>query len=490
MAKMRTGRKNNVNGGPPDLAPLRPRFIRDEKGLQSRYGDQAYRYSSAAADDDIPITSYKGKTNYRMPKKEYEGILERNKSKLSEYQSKMQEYNTAMQKDAAAQSAYEKRKTEQAEKMKQYDAAMKAGDYLDITDWENREKIGSKLEGSMTGAQYYGGRALTPGEEQAYIKKRQKADPSYNLLPGSKIIASDPEWISYDLMEEGAEKGRVGKKIYESEFAKDKDIQKAQGMYGPVEKHMYTKAISKPAEFTEERPTRLAIPDKPSYPSLEEEPKTASALKERKLRKVTQEAAPEWEAPKPDAEFRRKSPKMGKMKDKYSRQARRKQQVEGVKRALGIGQGPKDLTYEQEGELAKAYFGGETGTGTYEGSGVKDIEGDISMYKEMRKSVRSDKDLSRAEKREKISDYKAGIQKAKKAKEYLERADQPTGFDSSRSDSYNSVEGTGIKTWTPEAMKGYEKKRAYDERSMLDMYSNPEYTGAMSSMLRATRKKK
>jgi hypothetical protein len=517
MAKMRTGRKNGGPGDPPkktnadreivSLPIRRPTSISNRDLIERQYGKDAYKYTMSGEDDGtVAVSGYKAKTpgfenkysldvdpkgkygkkNFRMSREEIDAISARNRARLEEQQAYDKKRREIISEDERAQRGYAQRKAKQAMQMKQYDAGIAAGLH-DVTDLANRYKPGSKLEGTATGAQLYEGRFLSPSEEKKWVDIQKKGDKNYKRLPGSRIVASDPEWIPYYFAEPGEEKRRLEKETYESELAKAEKggykIQEDRGMYGPREAYMFVEGVSKPDPFTEEKPERLDIPEErgDEYYGYEPEPQIEKT-KQFELSprpKQKEEERPEWQEPSKPRSYG-KAFKGAVMKDKRSRQAARKQRVQSIKDTL-TGKGR--ASYKKEGEMAKAYFGDQD-FDSYEGEGTTAIGEDIAMYKDMIKNPSEISGESRAERKERIGAYKSGLKKAKLAKKYLEKAGQEAGFDFSRSDSYNELEGRGIRTYTPQAMKGFREQESYD--AMMD----ESYTGPMSSNLRATRKKK
>ena len=507
MAKMRTGRKNGGPGDPPSrLEPRIPSRIANRGLIERQYGKDAYKYTMPGEESDtVAVSGYKAKTpgfedkysldvdpkgkygkkNFRMSREEIDAISARNRAKLEEQQAYNKKRRSIISEDERAQRGYAQRKAKQAREMKEYDAAIAAG-YTDVTALANRDKPGSELEGTMEGAQFSEGRFLSPSEQKRYVDIEKKANKNYEMLPGSRIVASDPEWISYKLSEEGPEKAKLGKKIYESELAKAEkggyEIQTEEGRYGPREAYSFIKGVSKPAPFTEEKPERLDIPEErgDEYYGYEPEPQIEKT-KTFTLPSIDrpEEERPEWQEPSKPRSYG-KAFKGAVMKDKMSRKAARKQRAQSIKDTL-TGKGR--ASYKKEGEMAKAYFGDQD-FDSYEGEGTTAIGEDIAMYKDMIKNPSEISGESRAERKERIGAYKSGLKKAKLAKKYLEKAGQEAGFDFSKSDSYNELEGRGIRTYTPQAMKGFREQESYD--AMMD----ESYTGPMSSNLRATRKKK
>ena len=310
MAKMRTGRKNGGPGDPPkktnadrEIVSLPPlsinsleSSIRDTIGR--KYGKDAWKYSmSPETDETVAVSGYKAKTpgfenkysldvdpkgkyakkNFRMSREEVDAIYARNRARLEEQQAYDKKRREIISEDERAQRGYAQRKAKQARQMKQYDAGIAAGKH-DLTDLANRDKPGSKLEGTATAAQLYEGRFLTPSEEKKWVDIQKRGDKNFERLPGSRIAVSDPEWVSYYFTEDGPEKRKLEKEIYESELAKAEKggykIQTTEGMYGPREAFMFVEGVSKPDPFTEKKPERLDIPEErgDEYYGYEPEP--------------------------------------------------------------------------------------------------------------------------------------------------------------------------------------------------------------------------
>jgi len=237
MAKMRTGRKNGGPGDPPSrLEPRIPSGISNRGLIERKYGKDAYKYTMSGEDDGtVAVSGYKAKTpgfedkysldvdpkgkyakkNFRMSREEVDAISARNRARLEEQQAYDEKRRAIISEDERAQRGYAQRKAKQARQMKEYDAAIAAG-YPDVTALANRDKPGSEFEGTMEAAQLIEGRFLTPSEQKKWVGIQKRGDKNYEKLPGSRIVASDPEWIPYYLSEEGPEKRKLEKEIYES----------------------------------------------------------------------------------------------------------------------------------------------------------------------------------------------------------------------------------------------------------------------------------
>ena len=481
MARMKTGRKN---GGPGDqprqdvgpLTPKRPTFIRDEGMLESQYGPEAYRYTMPGENDTVPVRSYKGKENFRMPKSEYERILQRNAALRDEAQAKNKEYFDAKWKDESRQLAYEERKKRHAERQDAYkkaiDAGAVSGGIMNVSEGQGAQK-----------AWYGGGRALTSAEEKAYDEIRARSGATNNKIKGARMFASNPEYIQYDIMEEGPKKAALGKKLLAEAIKKDPNVQLTTDKGSVARQYGYV--AMDPGKFTEERPERLPVPAEPTPVRTEEEPQITSS------RQFKKEARPvkETDELKFNIASRKKAPKVAKT-----------QRVAGLKGTRKVDRQMEVRGERKEQEMAKAYFG-DYAQKTYEkdkpeGERLKVRGMSLPQIQEEKEAIKQSEAFKRGDK-----DAKQMLKTAKLAEKYIKSmptGKHGTGVEEGEEVTYSKLQKKGRKKGVsaqvrPDAMEGY---RAYklqqDELSKndaIDMYSDPKYVGAMSSAFRATRKK-
>lgn len=481
MARMKTGRKN---GGPGDqprqdvgpLSPKRPTFIRDEGMLESQYGKEAYRYTMPGEDDTVAVRSYKGKENFRMPKSKYEEIVQRNAALRSEAQAKNKEYFDAKWKDESRQLAYEEKKKRHQAQKDIYDKGVASGSIVP----------GGPLnvsQGKSAQEAWFGeGRFLTREEQQAYDKIQARAGAP-TTTKGARRFASNPDYIQYDIMEEGPKKAALGKRLLAEAIKKDPNVQLTTDK-GSASR-LYQEVMSDPGEFTEERPGRLPIPSKPTPVRTEEEPQITSS------RQFKKEARPvkETDELKFNIASRKKAPKVAKT-----------QRVAGLKGTRKVDRQMEVRGERKEQEMAKAYFG-DYAQKTYEkdkpeGERLKVRGMSLPQIQEEKEAIKQSEAFKRGDK-----DAKQMLKTAKLAEKYIKSmptGKHGTGVEEGEEVTYSKLQKKGRKKGVsaqvrPDAMEGY---RAYklqqDELSKndaIDMYSDPKYVGAMSSAFRATRKK-
>lgn len=464
MARMKTGRKNGGPGDPPrqdvgPLTPKRPTFIRDESMLQSQYGPEAYRYTMPGEDDTVAVRSYKGQENFRMPKSKYEEIVQRNAALRSEAQAKNKEYFDAKWKDESRQLAYEERKKRHSERQDAYkkaiDSGAVSGGIMNVSEGQGAQK-----------AWYGGGRALTSTEEKAYDEIRARSGATNNKIKGTRMFASNPEYIQYDIMEEGPKKAALGKRLLSEAIKKDPNVQLTTDKGSVARQYGYV--AMDPGKFTEERPGRLPIPSKPTPVRTEEEPQITSSRQFEMPARPTKEAK--------ELEFniasRKKAPKVA-----------RTQRVAGLKGTRKVDRQMEGRGERKEQEMAKSYFG------DYAGMSLSGVQEEKEGIKQSEAFKRGDKDA------------KQMLKTAKLAEKYISsmpKDDQARGVEEGQEVTYSKLDKKGRKKGVsaqvrPQAMEGYKAYRAQQEQlsknDAIDMYSDPKYVGAMSSAFRATRKK-
>lgn len=464
MARMKTGRKN---GGPGDqprqevgpLAPKRPTFIRDEGMLESQYGKEAYRYTMPGEDDTVAVRSYKGKENFRMPKSKYEEIVQRNAALRDEAQAKNKEYFDAKWKDESTQMAYEERKKRHQAQKDIYDKGVASGSIVP----------GGPLnvsQGKSAQEAWFGeGRFLTSEEQKAYDKIQARAGAP-TTTKGARMFASRPEYVQYDIMEEGPKKAALGKKLLAEAIEKDPNVQLTTDK-GSASR-MYQQVMSDPGEFTEERPERLPVPAKPTPVRTEEEPTiTSSRQFEMPARK-----AKEAEELSFHIASRKKAPKVAMT-----------QRVAGLKGTSKVDRQMEGRGERKEQEMAKSYFG------DYAGMSLSGVQEEKEAIKQSEAFKRGDKDAKQMLKTAKLAEKYIGS---------MPKADQARGVEEGQEVTYSKLDKKGRKKGVsaqvrPEAMEGYKAYKAQQEQlsknDAMDMYSDPKYVGAMSSAFRATRRK-
>jgi len=522
MAKMRTGRKNGGPGDPPEKTngdggivrlPMRSpqQAVRDlvesqnRKMIEQRYGKDAYKYSmNPETDETVAYSGYMGKSkglegfkdkleggSGRMSKSDYDKIVAYNQAQLQ----KQREYDKArrdiINQNTAATRGYEQRKAAQAQGVKNYEAAMAEGGYYDVTDWENRNKPGSKVD-DISRAWYSEGRFLTPSEQEKYVKMHP--DMYKNMLPGSKILMSDPEWIPYATTEPGEKKKRLEKEIYESELKRQgESLQKQPGMYGPREKYILTKAIGKPAPFTEEAPTLQDVPEErgDEYYKYKAQP-VLEKTRQFKLRgpKIKEPTDPGYKDPekvKKERDFGRPKgknihlhPDQRKEEMEKKRTARKQRRQEYISDLMS---GSLPTSYRREGKMAKAYFGeGELGD-SYEGMNRKQIQEEKQSLKKMLKEGGMSREATAITRDE--------IKRANLAQKYLKKAFggkdeasriEPGALPSEYGGYQSKHMKRGIRSFTPEKMKNYRAQQVFDRKKAAQAalekeISDPNYTG-------------
>ena len=464
MARMKTGRKNGGPGDPPrqdvvSMTPKRPTFIRNERLLESQYGPEAYRYTMPGENDTVPVRSYKGKENFRMPKSEYEKIVQRNAALRSEAQAKNKEYFDAKWKDESRQLAYEERKKRHQAQKDIYDKGVASGTLVP----------GGPLnvsKGKSAQEAWFGeGRFLTSEEQKAYDKIQARAGAP-TTTKGARMFASNPEYIQYDIMEEGPKKAALGKKLLAEAIKKDPNVQLTTDK-GSASR-LYQQVMSDPGEFTEERPERLPVPAKPTPVRTEEEPQiTSSRQFEMPARPVK-----ETDELKFNIAPRKKAPKVAKT-----------QRVAGLKGTRKVDRQMEGRGERKEQEMAKAYFG------DYAGMSLSEIQEEKQAIKQTQSFKRGDKDAKQMLKTAKLAEKYIGS---------MPKADQARGVEEGQEVTYSKLDKKGRKKGVsaqvrPDAMEGYKAyKLQQDELSKndaIDMYSDPKYLGAMSSAFRVTRRK-